>query len=86
MRLTRDEHGEPLFRTGTFRDVTAHKLREQNAAFIADLQDELAQVTSAQSVIDATGSRLGAYLGVALVSLTEIDSEREAGTVYVHVE
>ena len=83
MRLTRDEHGEPLFRTGTFRDVTAHKLREQNAAFIADLQDELAQVTSAQSVIDATGSRLSAYLGVALVSLTEIDSEREAGTVYV---
>ena len=70
-------------RTGAFRDMTAHRRREQNAALLADLQDELAQVTTAQDVMDATGSRLGERLGVRFVYLTQLDPEHEEGTVYV---
>ena len=83
MRLTRDERGEPLYRTGTFRDVTERKRREQNLALLADLQDRLAQVTSVEDVMDATGSRLGAYLGVDYVYLAEIDPGSEVGSVDV---
>ena len=83
IRLTSDEDGDPLFQTGTFRDVTEHKRREQNVVFVSELQDELAQVTSAADVMHATGTRLGAHLGVTYVYLTEIDPEREDGVVYV---
>ncbi len=83
MHLTRDERGEPLYRTGTFRDVTERKRREQNLALLADLQDQLAQVTSVQDVMDATGSRLGPYLGVDTVYLAEIDRGSEIVAVDV---
>ena len=53
IRLTRDEDGEPRFQTGTFRDVTEHRLREQNLAFISGLQDELARATTAEDDHDA---------------------------------
>jgi PAS domain S-box-containing protein len=83
MRLTRDEHGDPLYRMGTFRDVTEQKRRELNRALLADLQDRLAQITSARDVLDATGSRLGAHLGVRSVCLTEIEPGNLDGAVHV---
>ena len=83
IRLTRDEGGAPLFQTGTFRDVTEHKRREQNVVFVSGLQDELAQVTSSADVIHATGTRLGPHLGVTQLYLAEVDPAREDGTVRV---
>jgi PAS domain S-box-containing protein len=83
IRLTRDERGEPLFSTGTFRDITEHKRRERNVTFIAELQDELAQVTSAQDVMDVTGSRLGRELDVRHVYLTQYESGRQDEMVYM---
>ena len=56
---------------------------EQDRALLVDLQDELALVTSAQEVIDATGSRLAAHLGVSFVSLAQIDPDQEAAGLYV---
>ena len=59
------------------------KMRDQSRALLADLQDELAQLISAQDVMDAAGSRLGAHLGVVSVHLTEIEPGGEEGTVSV---
>ena len=83
IRLTSDEDGDPLFQTGTFRDVTEHKRREQNVVLVSELQDELAHVTSSADVMHATGTRLGSHLGVTYVYVTEIDPEREDGMVSV---
>ena len=54
------------------------KRRERDLAFVAELQDELALVTSPQEVMDVTGSRLGAHLGVTLVFLAEIEDDLDA--------
>jgi PAS domain S-box-containing protein len=83
MRLTRDEHGEPLFHTGTFRDITGRRRLERNRAFVAALQDELTLVTSAQDVMDATGSRIGAELDVTFVYLAQFEPEHRDGVVSV---
>ena len=83
IRMTRDEHGEPLFQTGSFRDVTERKRRQQHAAFVSELQDELAGLTSAEEVRHVTGARLGVYLGVTNVCLTEVDTAGEDGMVYM---
>ena len=56
---------------------------ERNRALLADLQDELAQVTSAREVIDTTGSLLAAHLDVSFVSLTQIDPDQQAASLYV---
>jgi len=52
--------------------------REHDLAFVAALQDALAQVTSPQEVMDVTGSRLGAHLGATFVFLAEIEDDLDA--------
>jgi PAS domain S-box-containing protein len=52
--------------------------REQDLAFVTELQDGLAQVTSPQGVMDVTGSLLGAYLGVSHVFLADFGSDGDA--------
>ena len=54
------------------------KQRETDMAFITALQDELAQVTSPQDVMEVTGSLLGAHLGVSHVFLAEFDGDGDA--------
>ena len=54
------------------------KRREADMAFVGALQDELAQVTSQQDVMDVTGTRLGAHLGVTYVFLAEMEGDLDA--------
>ncbi len=56
---------------------------DRNRGLLADLQDELAQVTSAREVIDTTGSLLAAHLDVSFVSLTRVDPDQQAAGLYV---
>ena len=63
------------------RDVTDRRRREANLAVLADLADDLAQVSSEADVFDAVGARLGGHLGDVSVHFTDVDAAAETVTI-----
>ncbi|HEU4581314.1 MAG TPA: ATP-binding protein [Polyangiaceae bacterium] len=55
-----------------FSDITERKRREQNAAFLADIQDELARLSSAEEILAVVSAKLGSYLKLVGCSLAEL--------------
>jgi signal transduction histidine kinase/CheY-like chemotaxis protein len=67
-----------------FNDVSARKRRDANAAFLAEMQDDLASLTSADEIVQTVGAKLGRFLHVATVFLTDVDEPNDAArTRYV---
>lgn len=76
---------KPSYRVAViFQDVTERKRREAHAEFQAKLLEEWSQLTTADEIMQATGTRLGAYLGVATCRLSDIDELRDDGLVVRH--
>jgi PAS domain S-box-containing protein len=55
-----------------FSDITQRKRREQNAAFLADIQDELARLSSTEEILGVVSAKLGSFLKLAGCSLAEL--------------
>ncbi|HEX2676193.1 MAG TPA: histidine kinase dimerization/phospho-acceptor domain-containing protein, partial [Polyangiales bacterium] len=60
-----------------FSDITRRKRREQNAAFLAEIQDELARMGSAEEILRVVSAKLGSYLKLASCSLAELYPARD---------
>ena len=64
-----------------FDDITRRKRREANAAFLADIQDELARVASAEDIIRAVGAKLGTFMKLLSCHLAELDFARDEARI-----
>jgi len=58
-------------------DVTDQKRREQNTAFLEDLEAELTQLTTPEEIVTAAGERINEYLDVAVYNMSSIDEEAD---------
>jgi PAS domain S-box-containing protein len=63
------------------RDNTERRRHEANLAFLADVQDDLARLTSAEGLMQAVGAKIGYFLHVPFSFLATIDEERDEVTV-----
>lgn len=79
MFLIRDAAGRPLYRDGTIRDITRRKRGEANRAFMADIQDCLADLTSVEDIMQCVGARIGAFLDVSFAFFAEVDPQSNTG-------
>lgn len=60
-----------------FRDVTARKRREANAAFLTTVQDDLSRLATPDELLQAVGARLGDYLGLSGCYFCDVDETHE---------
>ncbi len=79
MFLVRDSDGRPLYRDGNVRDITERKRREAALAFMADIQNDLARLTSVDEIMQAVGSKIGTFLDVSFSFFAEIDEAGNQG-------
>ena len=84
-----ERFGAPIFsgerRLGwvwTFRNITARKRTEANLAFLAEISQELARLSTAREIIEAASSGIGKFLGVSNCIFAEIDTA--ANTAHVN--
>lgn len=67
-----------------FSDITDRKRRESNNAFLTEIQDDLATLSSAEQIMSVTGAKIGSYLSVATSILVDVDeSSNEARINYI---
>jgi PAS domain S-box-containing protein len=64
-----------------FSDITQRKRREQNAAFLADIQDELARLSAEDEILNVVSAKLGAFLQLSGCSLAELCLARDEARV-----
>lgn len=62
---------------GMAADITAQRRHEANLAFLNQLQDECARLTSVDEIMQIVGARVGAYLKIASCLFVEIDTARD---------
>lgn len=56
-----------------FRDVTDRKRRESHVAFLGELSEQLSALVSTNDIMQAAGSKLGAYLDLTNLNLGDVD-------------
>jgi PAS domain S-box-containing protein len=59
---------------GTYIDITERKRVETNSAFLAEVSQDLSQLTSAEEIMRGTSGKMGKYLGVSNVIFAEVDT------------
>ncbi len=72
---------KPLSFDGTVADITERKQREANLAFLADIGQDLARITTVKETMQTIGAKMGAYLGLSLCTFIEIDEAEDHATV-----
>jgi len=79
MFLIRDGAGRPLYRDGTIRDITRHKVAEVNRAFISDVRECMADLMSVEDIMKCVGAKIGAFLDVSFVFFAEVEPQGNTG-------
>jgi PAS domain S-box-containing protein len=64
-----------------FRDITERRLHESNLAFLAEISQDLAQLTSVDETMNALGAKIGAYLNLSLCAVIEIRESADEAVV-----
>ena len=64
-----------------FRDITERKRSELNARFLSELEAHFVRLSNPQEILKLAAEKTAHHLGVARVSLTEIDEAAETLTV-----
>ena len=57
----------------TFRDITERKRAETNLAFLAEISQDLARLTSVDEMMQTVGAKIGAYLNLSNCAFAEIN-------------
>lgn len=63
------------------RDLTERKHREENQAFLADLGEDFARLSSSDEIIPVVGEKLYAYYGLSRVSFGYVNEDVAVATV-----
>ena len=64
-----------------FDDITHRKQRETNLAFLAEVSQDLARLTTIDETMKTLGAKIGAHFQVANVAFGEVDEPNEVMTV-----
>ena len=65
----------------TFRDITTRKRTELNAAFLAEIIQDLARLSSEDEIMRVTSEKIGAFFDVRHCALTEFDTAADLAIV-----
>ncbi|MEJ7709204.1 MAG: PAS domain-containing protein [Pyrinomonadaceae bacterium] len=80
-RVVFDEGGKPLFISGTTQNITTRKRGEMNLAFLAEISQDLARLTSIDEIIQKVGAKIGAYLNLSLCTFVEINEAADEAVI-----
>ncbi|TGE29431.1 PAS domain-containing protein [Hymenobacter metallicola] len=72
-----DAQGNLVEWFGAATDITARKRTEANLALLADISQELAQLTSLDETMNQLGAKIGAHFGLSRCLFVEIDETHE---------
>lgn len=64
-----------------FNNITERKRHEANLAFLADIGQDLARITTAEETMRTIGAKIGAYLNLSLCAFIEINEAEDKATV-----
>ena len=64
-----------------FNNITERKRFEANLAFLADIGQDLARITTVEETIGTIGAKIGAYLDLSLCAFIEINEAEDHATV-----
>ncbi len=64
-----------------FRDITERKHQESNRAFLTEISQTLAQLTSVEETMQVLGAKIGAHLNLSLCAFIEINEAADEAIV-----
>jgi PAS domain S-box-containing protein len=73
--------GRPRF-SFVAEEFTARKRREMNLAFLDELNQDIARLSSTEEIMQTLGAKLGARLNLASYQLVDIDEENDASYIF----
>ncbi|MDR9899190.1 PAS domain S-box protein [Aetokthonos hydrillicola Thurmond2011] len=76
-----DESGKAVRMIGMLFDITERKCREANAAFLAEIAEDLSRLSSAEDIMHTVGAKVGTYLGISGCFLAEINEVEDQAIV-----
>ncbi len=76
-----NEAGDITGWLGTAHDVTDRKRRETNLAFLAEVSQDLASLTTIDETMKALGAKIGSHFQVSNVAFGEVDEPHEVMSV-----
>jgi PAS domain S-box-containing protein len=79
----RDSQGGITRWFGTNTDIHENRIAQRNAEFLASVSEDLAQLRTADELMQVVGAKIGEYLNLSLCSFVEI-SEAENRAVVTH--
>ncbi len=77
-----DAAGQPAQLLAVSRDVTDRKRAELNLAFLASVNQDLAQFTDVDDMIRTVGAKIGAYLDLSLCAFVEVDEAADEVVIF----
>ncbi|MDY9927177.1 PAS domain S-box protein [Methanosarcina sp.] len=77
----RDENGEIIGVFAAARDITERKRHEMNLAFLAEIDEDFAHLSSVDEIMQTVGEKVGKYLKVKTVNFCEVDDTEGTFTV-----
>ncbi|MBL1179060.1 PAS domain S-box protein, partial [Pantanalinema sp. GBBB05] len=83
-RASANRHGDPQKRQVviTFNDITDRKRREANLAFLAEIQNDCARLTTADAVMQTVGEKIGSYLNLSICAFVDVDEAQDQAIVH----
>jgi PAS domain S-box-containing protein len=81
MFVTRLEDDSERRLLAVMQDVTARRRTETNLSFLAEVSQNLVQLTSIEETMNVLGEKIGKHFDVAQCTLSEVDEERQLVTV-----
>ncbi|WP_013334228.1 ATP-binding protein [Gloeothece verrucosa] len=64
-----------------FTDISDHKRREANAAFLAEIAQDFSRLSSADEIMRAVGAKVGAYLNISNCLFAEINERQNQASI-----
>ncbi len=83
-RASANRHGDPQKRQVviTFNDITERKRREANLAFLAEIQNDCARLTTADAMMQTIGAKIGSYLNLSICAFVDVDESQDEAIVH----
>ena len=72
-----DSEGRPLIMVGTNQDVTERKRREMNSAFLDEITNTLARLSTPEEIITTVGAKIGDYLKIQSCLFIDVEEARD---------
>ncbi|HVF27128.1 MAG TPA: CheR family methyltransferase, partial [Pyrinomonadaceae bacterium] len=77
----KDDKGEVIGASTVARDVTGRKRAEANLAFLAEVSQDLVQLTSVRETMNSLGAKIAEHFKVARVAFAEISGDEKTSVI-----